>query len=127
MSVKRNVLIVDDDAACREMVRSILDFSGFRVTTVENAISALGAIKHENFDVVITDYSMPGMKGTELTTLLRARYPDMLIIGMSGDDSGRAFLAAGTDGFLPKPLDFNDLISMVGTVSERDDGDPDIG
>lgn len=77
-------------------------------------------------DLLITDYQMPGMNGSELAREVRSRCPHARIILMSGKP---AYLAthtpqeAGVDAFLPKPFTFRDIEAAIGAVMSG--GDPD--
>ena len=107
------ILIIDDDKGVRELLREFLRLYGFKAHCVENGILALNLLKKEYFDIIITDYSMPGMNGIELTKIVRSLYPQALIIGISGTDfDGKDFLAAGADAFLSKPLQLHELLSV---------------
>lgn len=116
------VLLVDDSMATREMVRRLLEDSGFAVTAVGSAQEALDRLTEVAVDCVITDIEMPGMNGLELTRSIR-RMPEFEELGVivisTLDQPGdrRAGLEAGADAYLyKKNLDPRELLSLVRRV-----------
>jgi CheY-like chemotaxis protein len=113
MSEKKNILVVDDDRMVRKLLSDILSHYKFSVHVVDGGVSALGLLKEMDFDIVITDYSMPDMNGIELTKIIRSRCPCAFIIGISADCDERVFLDAGANAFLHKPFYLHDLLSVI--------------
>ena len=72
-----DVLLVDDDESLREVLAEELGRSGFHVTAVPDAESALLAIEESTFDVAIVDLNLPGMSGEELIGEFRERAASM--------------------------------------------------
>ena len=107
------VLVVDDDRTLRESLRAALATYGFSVVSCENATEALLHAMLEEFLFIVTDYSMPGMNGLELTKRLREQFPFTIIIGMSGNDVGEEFLRIGANDFLQKPFAVHTLAMMI--------------
>jgi len=106
-----NVLVVEDDAVARRVVRSILARAGFEVVDVETAELGLWEVTNNAYDFILTDIGLPGMDGNQLTATIRAwekathrsRLP---IIGLSahGSNQQAAAQAAGMDILFSKPL-----------------------
>jgi len=103
MEERLKVLLIDDDQDVLKIVRYALESCGFEVRTCENAVEAELAALSACDDYIITDHDMPGMDGLELTRRLRRNCPESVIIGMSGRDLNREFLAAGANDFIRKP------------------------
>ena len=78
-----NILLVDDDAAVREITATLLESMGHVVVHVSSGIEALEQIT-SGTDVVITDFAMPGMNGKELAHALHSRLPDVPVIFLTG-------------------------------------------
>lgn len=78
------VLIAEDDVAVREFVRRALVHSGHDVATANDGIDALGTLKDETFDLLITDIVMPGMDGIALALKATKEHPEMAILLMTG-------------------------------------------
>jgi CheY-like chemotaxis protein len=102
MRVKKSILIVDDDELLTGAFQSLLEEDGHVVFCCHNGSDALELAKEQNFDVIITDYHMPGMKGDAVCRLLRHNHPDAFIIGCSSEYRDKAFLNAGADTFIMK-------------------------
>jgi CheY-like chemotaxis protein len=112
MPEKKTILVIDDDKGVRELLKEFLKLYGFEAYSIDSGISALNLLKNKYFDIIITDYSMPEMNGIELTRLIKAQYPNVSIIGMSGNCEGLDFLEAGADAFLSKPPQLHELLCL---------------
>jgi len=102
-------LVVEDHPASRQIISLQLQALGIQVTVCDNANTALNMVTENNFDLLITDQSIPGMQGSELAQKIRALgFKDLIIIGVTADiyalESRHHFLAAGMNGVLIKPL-----------------------
>ncbi len=74
------ILVVDDEPFVRDAVRMMLAFDGHEVVTVAGGKEALSELDRDKFDLVITDFSMPGMKGDELAATVKRRNPAQPIV-----------------------------------------------
>jgi two-component system response regulator TctD len=117
MKNAKTVLVIEDSWEIRELLCSLLEARGFEVRCCEDGVSALEAAAETTFHVIITDYRMPNMNGIDAAKHLRMRFPASIIIGVSSDDMGKAFLAAGADAFLRKPYRTRDILSLVAVKS----------
>jgi hypothetical protein len=118
------LLVVEDEAALREVARRILSRNGYRVIvagTGQQAIDAAGA-STDRIDGLVTDVIMPGMRGRELADRLRAREPDLAVLYMSGYTQGilgaQGVLDAGV-ALIEKPFTEATLLANVRTVLSR--------
>jgi len=112
------VLIADDHDLVRDTIAAFLEKDGaFTVITVSCCAAAADAIRqHGPFDLVLLDYSMPGMNGLwGLTTAidLADGRPVAIISGIANRDVAQDALAAGAAGFLPKTLPATSLVHAV--------------
>ena len=82
--IKKEVLLVDDEAGIRKVLRISLEDSGFRVHTAEDARQALELFKVYAPPVVMTDIKMPGMDGIDLLKKLKKANPDVEVIMITG-------------------------------------------
>lgn len=119
MPGKGPILIIDDDPIFSDALDALLRANGFEVRRCADGESALDAARERYYRVIITDYRMPGMSGTEVARLLRAQCPDAFIIGLSADRKRSDFLEAGADAFLNKPFLYDELMSLVRTVLQN--------
>ena len=109
-----NVLIADDDEGTRLLVSAAVEQLGHRCTVAEDGAEAWRRYQAELPDVVITDWQMPGMDGTELAQAIRshggAPYAYVVVLtGAADETSARLTMEAGADDLLVKPLDIAQL------------------
>jgi two-component system phosphate regulon response regulator PhoB len=121
---KRTVLIVDDEAAIRDMLCIALEAADFNVLDAENAQQAHAAIIDKQPDLVLLDWMMPGTTGLELLRRLKrddltAKIPVIMLTAKAEEDSKISGLDAGADDFIPKPFSPRELISRVKAVLRR--------
>ena len=115
----QGILIVEDDAELREMIKSALIRHKFTVIEAANGIDAITYFKPFATDVVITNIIMPEEDGIGVIRKLKEIKPKLKIIAMSGGGkaSPRHYLELakmlGADLTITKPFQINDLISMV--------------
>jgi CheY-like chemotaxis protein len=83
MTEQRSVLVVDDDAAMREMLTSLLAEAGIRAQTAKTAEDAMEALRNGEFDAVLSDIRMPGKSGYDLIGELRELRPETPVILMT--------------------------------------------
>jgi two-component system, OmpR family, response regulator len=103
-----HILVTDDDATTRQMIRGVLKKSGHIVSTASDGISALRAIHKKQFDLVLLDIWMPKMTGIDLLGRLHRERHIPKIIVMTSDQTSNTLLTAMRGHvyqFLKKPLD----------------------
>jgi CheY-like chemotaxis protein len=71
---RRKILVVDDEPQLCELVKAMLQHDGHTVQTATSASGAMGLLERETFEVMITDYLMPGMKGDQLAVHVKQRH-----------------------------------------------------
>jgi len=112
------ILVADDKASSRELVRTILENLGYEVREADDGIKALQAIRESLPDLVLLDLQMPGLTGHEVLARLRAdeRFAKLPVVAltasaMSGDREKA--LAAGFTSYLAKPVTLSTLRAEV--------------
>ena len=116
------VLIVDDAAAIRTVLRRVLESAGYDVTDAADVDGALELLRCSPVDLVLTDVQMPGRSGVELAQLVARDYPGIKVIAMSGfEDTHVSQLPRelGIDASLTKPMHPEVLIGAVRDAMER--------
>jgi two-component system phosphate regulon response regulator PhoB len=118
------VLVVDDEAAIRDMIQFALEKTGMEVRTAANAHEALVNINEVRPDIILMDWMMPGVSGLELTRRLRkdAYTEDIPIIMLTAkvtEDDKVAGLEAGTDDYVIKPFSPRELQARIKAVLRR--------
>ena len=114
--MSRKVLVVDDSGLARRRARGILESAGFEVIEAEDGIAALESYFVSKPDVVLLDLVMKGMYGLEVLQRLREMDPSARVIVVSADvqtSSHELSAQGGAAGFLVKPVDANEVLSLV--------------
>jgi len=110
------ILFVDDDPDATRLYRTMLAAAGHDIVTVDAGIDAVERAAREPFDLVITDFNMPGIKGDVTLSLLRARIPSLPVVGLTSEPSSaveKRARDAGAAAFLRKPCRADVLIRAV--------------
>jgi DNA-binding NtrC family response regulator len=118
----RSILVVDDDAAMREMLLSLLEEGGFAPTTAASADLALEAAQSSDFDAVLSDIRMPGRDGFELLGQLRELRPETPVILMTAFgsiDSAVDAMRAGAFDYITKPFKREAVLATLERALER--------
>jgi YesN/AraC family two-component response regulator len=114
---KISVLIVEDDENIREFLREVLD--DYLISMASDGDEAIGKIRDNKFDLVITDLRMPNIPGEEVVKYVHDHKPDTKVIVISGYSSRFAVnrsVSNGADAFLSKPFSIKELIQTVSKV-----------
>jgi CheY-like chemotaxis protein len=109
----KRILLADDQQEVREMTKLMLDMDEHIVTEAGNGREALDLFAPGRFDLVITDYYMPLMKGDELARNIKRLAPAepiLMITGSAEEDGG---IRASVDAFLNKPFGLQDLRQVM--------------
>jgi PAS domain S-box-containing protein len=119
-----NILVVDDEEIIAEMEKQMLERLGYRVAARTSSLDALEAVKIDpnRFDLVLTDMSMPGLSGLELTAAIRAVRPDMPVIifsGFSNQLDEKKLKELDLQGYLTKPVDIKEITTTVRRVLDH--------
>lgn len=110
---KRVVLIVDDDPEPRQLLDDFLTSSGYTTRLASSAIDAIGKLD-SSVDVVVTDYQMPIMNGGDLLSIVRKKFPNLPVIGISGFRfADRDMVSKLFDAFIFKPFRMADFLRSV--------------
>ncbi len=118
------ILIVDDNELIRDLLIIMCSFYDLNAECVTNGQEAVNAFKKENFKIVLMDLDMPIMGGLEATRVIRQyerkikrkRTPIIAISGNTKCNPHRTCLEAGMDGFLPKPIELNEMLDVIKTA-----------
>src|SRR3954453_10279349 len=116
---QRRILVVDDEQFVSDAVKMMLKFDGHLVETANSGNAALATFEPGKFDLVITDFSMPGMKGDELAAAIKARAPQQAIVMITAyaemlQASGN--LLKGVDFVISKPFLLENLREAIARV-----------
>lgn len=126
MSVaKRRILVVDDEPFVCDAVKMMLAFDGHDVVTASNGNEALGIFDKDKFDLVITDFAMPGMKGDEFAAAVKARSPGQPVVMITAyaemlHSAGKSL--PGVDYVVSKPFLLEHLREAITSVLPETNG-----
>ncbi|ARU56385.1 sensory box histidine kinase/response regulator [Oleiphilus messinensis] len=117
-TLSRRVLVVDDDATNRLVVRKMLEYLNCLVDCAPDGAIALSMVSAHEYDLIFMDCNMPHMDGIECVRRLRqldsvARVPVIALTGADDTESREACSAAGMNGFLHKPVEMKRLLEIV--------------
>lgn len=116
------ILIAEDDIELRELFKHVLIKNGYSVTGVSNGKEALEALDKAYFDLIISDIMMPVMDGYELVHSLREagnNIPVLTITAKDAFDDMRLGFLSGTDDYMVKPVNVNEMVLRVGALLRR--------
>jgi two-component system phosphate regulon response regulator PhoB len=120
----KSILIVDDEAAIREMIRMCLDVAGFECREAADIPSAHASIIDNKPDLVLLDWMLPGGNGIELLRRLKrdemcAEIPIIMLTAKTEEDNKIQGLDVGADDYMTKPFAPRELLSRIKAVLRR--------
>ena len=123
-SNQTQVLVVEDEAAIREMIAFALERAGMKAQLAANAREALESISKQRPDIILMDWMMPGVSGIELTRRLRREpyteeIPIIMLTARVSEDDKVSGLEAGTDDYVIKPFSPRELLARIRAVLRR--------
>lgn len=120
MSAAKRVLIAEDSTVIQNITKRVLQFQNFEITAVKNGKQVMDKMSTGDFDIVLMDINMPVMDGMECARQIRlledetkSNVPIVAITGNAKNYSLDDFKKAGIDEYLPKPLNFDQLVNTV--------------
>ena len=116
------ILIAEDDRELRQLFSHVLIKNGYTVKGVSNGQEALDAMENDYFDIIISDIMMPVLDGYELVRLLRdsgSTTPVLMITAKDAFDDMRLGFMSGTDDYMVKPINVNEMVLRVGALLRR--------
>lgn len=118
---RQKVLVVDDDPFFRELITDLLEPVGYDVWTAHDGLAGLDAMYNGPFDLILTDYRMPGMTGIEMAAFIRRSDTVTPIILITGDCYAldhELVARAGITKMLSKPFKINEFLNMCSMESK---------
>jgi len=117
----KTILVVDDKANIRTLVREYLDEQGFHVIVADNGQNALYAARQDKPDLIILDIMMPEMNGYEfmLTYRKESDAPIILLTAKLEESDKVIGLELGADDYITKPFGMRELVARINTVLRR--------
>lgn len=116
MAEQQLILLVDDDTTALELIRDLLAPQGIEVHTAESVAQARELSSRESYQAVVTDLKLPDADGIELLEHLRAEYPEVPVIMLTGHatvSSAVEALKKGAFDYLSKPIQIEELLLVL--------------
>ena len=116
------ILIAEDDRELRQLFSRVLVKNGYSVVGVSDGVEALCEIENQFFDIIISDIMMPRMDGYELVRALRDsgnNTPVLMITAKDAFDDMQAGFSSGSDDYMVKPINVNEMVLRVGALLRR--------
>ncbi len=118
----KKILIAEDDSDLLKLFQTVLKKEGYEVIPAEDGLMALRYLNKEYVDLIISDIMMPNMDGFQLIRALREagqKTPILLITAKEGFDDMRKGFSLGTDDYMVKPVNMNELVLRVAALIRR--------
>ena len=118
------VLVVEDDAAIRELLRLHLDLAGFTIDEADDGRRALDKARATSFDLVLLDVMLPGLDGVSVCRAIRnaganVDTPILMLTAREGESDKVLGLESGADDYLTKPFGVRELMARIGALLRR--------
>src|SRR5438045_8329454 len=109
-----SILIIDDEAAIRESLETLLELEGYRVVSAETGEEGLARIAERAYDLILLDFALPDRNGLEILTDIRDRDPNLPVIMMTAYGTAKTAVRAMQGcavNFVPHPVADADLLA----------------
>ena len=120
--MNKRILIAEDSSAIQNLVRNVLKFQKYDIEIAKNGQNVLDLLVENTYNAIILDLNMPVMNGIECATKIRAlenekaTIPIIALTGNAQNFTREEFLQMGFNEYLPKPINFDDLIKTLNLV-----------
>lgn len=121
---EKKILIVDDEAAIREMIRVAMEMAGYQCLEAENAQQAHELVVDQKPDLILLDWMLPSISGIELARRLKRddltrNIPIIMLTAKADEDNKIQGLEVGADDYIVKPFSIRELIARLKAVLRR--------
>ncbi|HEX5234411.1 MAG TPA: sigma-54 dependent transcriptional regulator [Silvibacterium sp.] len=119
---QHRILIIDDEAAIRESLETLLGLEGYSIETAVNGEDGLDRIEEQSYDLVLLDLALPGKSGLEILPLIRERHPSLPVIMITAFgkvDNVVDAIRSGAQNFVQKPWDNEKLLADIRSAIGR--------
>jgi two-component system chemotaxis response regulator CheY len=116
---KKRVLVVDDMGSIRQVITALLKAAGCEAEQASSGALALELMKKSKFDLVLSDWNMPGMTGSEFVTAIRAGDQAIPIVMVTAEADRQRIIelqALGVNGYLLKPFKQQALLTVLAKI-----------
>jgi len=124
-----DILLVEDDKVNQQVVLQLFQKKGYGVSAVNNGVEALKILEIKHFDIILMDIQMPVMDGIEATKRIREKekgtekhIPIIALTAYALKGDKEKFISVGMDYYLPKPVDFVELLKLIEQIANEKEG-----
>jgi len=124
--MSKKILVAEDSSVIQNLTRRILTIQKYEISSVKNGVQVMEELGKEKFDLVLMDIHMPEMDGMTCAQEIREKNPggneNIPIIAITGNAKNYSmedFKEAGINDFLPKPLNYDNMVEMVKSYIEN--------
>src|SRR4051794_36985565 len=123
---KRRILVVEDEASIRELLRLHLSLAGFDIEEVSEGTAALERARADKFDLIVLDVMVPGLDGITLCRAIRSHGVNtasaIMMLTARGSEADKVLgLESGADDYLTKPFSIREMVARVGAILRRNE------
>ena len=123
---RRRLLVVEDEAAIRELLRLHLSLAGFGIEEIADGTTALERARVEKFDLIVLDVMLPGLDGITLCRAIRSQgvntpTPILMLTARDTESDKVLGLESGADDYLTKPFGIREMLARVSAILRRND------
>ena len=122
-AVNPHILVVDDEAAIRDMVRMALEMDGLTVSDASNAHHAAKVLEQQDIDLILLDWMMPGISGIDFAGRIRregnTQVGIIMLTAKDDEDDMVRGLDVGADDYIKKPFSTKEMLSRINAVLRR--------
>ncbi|MCD6120607.1 MAG: response regulator [Spirochaetales bacterium] len=111
--MEKRLLIVDDNELIRHLLKHYLFFPECTTVTASNGTEALKLLNQEKYDIIISDYAMPGMNGVELARCIKQNHPSSTIIMVTGESNSDILSSNDIEFHFRKPLNLKKIKNVI--------------
>ena len=116
------ILVVDDAASIRKWLSTALNKMGYHCVSVSSPDDAERALEREKFDLMLLDIGLPGKSGLEFLPEIHERYPELVVVMLTGRDDVRTAVSAMREGaydYIAKPVPLSQLMTRLYDAMSR--------
>ena len=123
---RRRLLVVEDEAAIRELLRLHLSLAGFGIEEIADGTTALERARTDKFDLIVLDVMLPGLDGITLCRAIRSQgvntpTPILMLTARDTESDKVLGLESGADDYLTKPFGIREMLARVSAILRRND------
>jgi len=114
--MSKKIIVAEDSSVIQNLTKRILSIQNYEITSVKNGQQVLKKLAQSEYDLILMDINMPIMDGMECARKIRSDKSDIPIIAITGNAKNYSmedFKDAGINDYLPKPLNYDNMVEMV--------------